>query len=84
MSIAKELAKKYPNLKLNINALEGYKHEKLYIEKATKRIALTKKLYPDYVDEKYVGAFEHGFIEASVDAYEEIKKLKAEITTLKS
>ena len=62
--------------RLNLGALDGYKHEKEYVERAKESLRIPKKCYPDIVDARYEAAFQHGFIEACVDSYDEIKKLK--------
>ena len=76
MSVLDELLEKHGDIKLDIKALDGYKNEKEYIAKAKKKLELPKKLYPEVVNKSYEDGFEHGYIEASVDAYDEIKKLK--------
>lgn len=77
MSTLDELLEKVgPDFKLNLGALDGYKHEKDYIDRAKERLKIPKHCYPNIVDSKYEAAFQHGFIEACVDSYDEIKKLK--------
>lgn len=84
MSLLDELIEKVgPNFRLRIESLEGYKKEAEYVSRAKEILKTPKKLYPDLVDKKYEDAFEHGFIEASVDAYDENKLLRQEIEKLK-